>query len=217
MSNYWDKLMGDDAHAASYMVTYGEGPGSETRTTIGQFINDNETVLDVGCGPGWNMDHFAQFGPALKRYKGTDYSKRFVKVANKRRKEEHTQNFTTAIIEPFEHQDCRHLDEGDRNWDVVILQDCVEHTNGYEKPVREAIRVARRRVIVTFWHLTENDDHINDDGDDGYGAWYSRGKWEEFLNTFPYVWFHVESKPTDNRQHDFYIIDKQAGEELSGV
>jgi hypothetical protein len=31
MSNYWDTLMGDDDHAATYMETYGEGPGAPTR------------------------------------------------------------------------------------------------------------------------------------------------------------------------------------------
>ncbi|CAB4176369.1 AdoMet_MTases domain containing protein [uncultured Caudovirales phage] len=210
--NFWDKLMGTDESASTYMVSYGEGPGSDTRLTISAFINDGESLLDVGCGPGWNMDHFSQFGPALSKYKGTDYSKRFVKVANKRRKAEHIQNFTTIEILPFQHQDCRNLLELDKTWDVVLIQDCIEHTNGYEKPIREALRVAKQRVIVTFWHLTENDDHINDDGNDGYGAWYSRIKWEEFLNTFPYVWYHTESKPGDNRQHDFYVIDKLVAE-----
>jgi ubiquinone/menaquinone biosynthesis C-methylase UbiE len=38
-------------------------------------------------------------------------------------------------------------------YDVVIMQDALEHTNGYEKPVREALRVAKKRAIFTFWHL----------------------------------------------------------------
>jgi ubiquinone/menaquinone biosynthesis C-methylase UbiE len=207
--NFWDELMGDDEHAASYMATYGEGPGSDTRNTLEAFINDGESLLDVGCGPGWNMDHFAQSDVLVSKYKGVDYSKRFVRVANKRLKDENTQMFTDMEILRFQLQDCRALKEKDNTWDVVLVQDCVEHTNCYEIPTIEALRVAKRRAIVTFWHLTVNDDHINDDGNDGYGAWYSRPKWEAFLNTMPYVWFHVQSKPTDNRQHDFYIIDKE--------
>lgn len=209
--NYWDKLMGDDAHAAEYMATYGEGPGFETRHTVGSFINEGESVLDVGCGPGWNMDHFAQFGPALSVYKGVDYSQRFVRVANKRLDNHLDENFTTIQILPFEKQDCRELREDDGSYDVVVLQDCLEHTDGYRVPVLEALRVARKRVIVSFWHMTENDDHINDDGDDGYGAWYSRGPWEEFLDkVLRYNWMHYEIEPEGrNHKWDFYIIEKE--------
>lgn len=208
-TNFWSMLMGTDEGAANYMESYGEGPGYVTRKTIGSFINDGETVLDVGCGPGWNMDHFIEYGPAIKRYKGVDYSERFVRVANNRRRDRHYRLYSPISILPFELQDCRDLKEQPNLWDVVILQDCLEHTNGYEKPVLEALRVARRRVIVSFWHLTEDDDHINDDGNDGYGAWYSRPKWEKFLNSLPYVWFDYDIHPEGKtHQWDFYIIDK---------
>lgn len=200
--NYWTKLMGDDEHAASYMATYGEGPGCETRHTLGSFIEDGETVLDVGCGPGWNFDHFMQHGPAISRYKGTDYSERFVRVANDR-----AMQITQTSSGPFEVGDVRKINEPDESWDVVVMQDVLEHTNGYEKPVKEALRVAKKRVIVTFWHLTENDNHINNDGDDGWGAWYSRPKWEDFLDSLELNWLHHQI--TDNKPRDFYIVDKE--------
>ncbi len=200
--NFWDKLSGDDEHAAEYMLTYGEGPGCATRMTLTSFINDGETVLDVGCGPGWNLEHFMEYGPAIRRYKGLDYSERFVRVANARAMQK-----AGTSTGPFELGDCRKLKQHDDSWDVVILQDVLEHTNGYEEPVKEALRVAKKRIIVAFWHLTENDDHINDDGDDGWGAWYSRPKWEEFLDTLGYMWMHHQI--TDNKPRDFYIIDKE--------
>lgn len=206
--NYWDDLMGDDDVAGQYMVSYGEGPGSATRMMFAHFIEDGESVLDVGCGPGWNMDHFAQFGPALSAYKGVDYSIRMVRAANARLSQKLDANFTTMQIQPFELQDCRELKEDAGSHDVVIIQDCVEHTNGYETPVLEALRVARKRVIVTFWHLTENDDHINDDGKDGYGAWYSKPKWEAFLDDIGFAWTATETAEGANRHHDYYIIDK---------
>lgn len=208
--NFWDKLSGDDEHAAEYMLTYGEGPGCPTRITLGSFIQPGESVLDVGCGPGWNADHFIQNGPIIRKYKGVDYSERFVRVANQRRQE---LGFSSAIILPFALQDCRDLKEPDQSWDVVALQDCVEHTNGYEKPVKEALRVARKRVVVVFWHLTENDDHINDDGDDGYGAWYSRPKWEAFLNSLGLNWQYQELEYPTNRKRDFYVIHQEADHE----
>lgn len=200
--NYWDKLMGTEESAAVYMQTYGEGIGSETRKTIADFINSDESVLDVGCGPGWNFDHFKEYGPEVK-YRGEDYSRLFVKVANDRAADKYDER-------PFFYGDCRSLHHHPDSFDVVILQDVLEHTNGYEEPVRQALHVAKRRVIIAFWHLTENDDHINEDGDDGFGAWYSRPKWEAFLNSLPYVWFDTESSPEANRHHVFYIIDKES-------
>ena len=203
--NYWDNLLGDDEHAASYMATYGEGPGFETRHTLGSFINEGETVLDVGCGPGWNLDHFMQYGPAISNYKGMDYSERFVRVANER-----AMQMAGTSSGPFVLGDVRDTREPDNSWDVVVMQDVLEHTNGYEVPVKEALRVARKRAIFTFWHLTENDDHINDDGDDGYGAWYSRPKWETFLDTLGYTWLTVEIQPEGkNHPWHFYIVDKE--------
>lgn len=205
MDNYWDLLSGDDEHAADYMRSYGEGPGFETRHFIGALINDGESVLDVGCGPGWNFDHFMAYGPEISRYKGLDYSKRFVRVANQR-----AMQIAGTSTGPFEHGDVRKISEPDESWDVVIMQDVLEHTNGYEKPIQEALRVAKKRIIISFWHLTENDDHINDDGDDGWGAWYSQPKLEEFLDTLDYMWLHDTIHP-EGRNHpwDFYVIDKE--------
>lgn len=200
--------MATDEGAAQYMDTYGEGPGTETRKIIGEFINDDESVLDVGCGPGWNMDHFEQCGPQVRKYKGVDYSERFVRVANARRREN---RFPVETYLPFELQDCRDLKEPKKSWDVVVVQDCLEHTNGYKKPVMEALRVARRRVIIVFWRTfnTSGQDDINDDGDDGYGATYDEGMWRDFLNSLPYVYFETETSPQANRWHKYFVIDKE--------
>jgi len=210
--NYWDELMGDDDGAATYMLSYGEGPGSPLRHFIGGLINDGETVLDVGCGPGWNLDHFFQFGPAIAAYKGLDYSERFVRVARARHADKKTEE-PDSENEFYAVGDVRHPNEPDDSWDVVLYQDVLEHTNGYEGPVKEALRVAKKRVIVTFWHLTENDDHINinpaENDKDGWGAWYSQPKWEKFLDSLGVSWLHDEI-PRKGAKHDIYIITKEA-------
>lgn len=203
--NYWDELMGTDEGAATYMESYGEGPGSETRHIIGSFINDGESVLDEGCGPGWNFDHFKQFGPKVG-YLGRDYSERFVRVANDR---------WPGV---FELGDCRNITQPDKSWDVVILQDCLEHTDGYRKPMAEALRVARKRVIVTFWRGQMRDDFENDtgvssvrdDGNDGFCGEYSRIEWEKYLDSLGYHWLETQSSPEANRWHRFYVIDLEA-------
>lgn len=204
MANFWDDLSGDDEHAAEYMLTYGEGPGCLTRHTLGSFINNGESVLDVGCGPGWNYDHFMEYGPQIKSYLGLDYSERFVRVANQRVPE----SAFAAGVKTFEVGDVRNISKPDNSWDVVVMQDVLEHTNGYEQPVHEALRVAKKRAIFTFWHMTENDDHVNDDGNDGWGAWYSRPKWEAFLDTLGYMWLHHQIDD-GKKPRDFYVVDKE--------
>lgn len=196
-SKYWEDFFTDES-AAEYMATYGEGPGSPLRKKISGLINKGESALDVGCGPGWNYDHFKEYGPEV-RYKGTDYSKRFVRVANQRH---------PGV---FEIGDVRRINERSESWDTVLLQDVLEHTNGYEKPLREALRVARKRVIVTFWHLKDEDDpHINDDGADTYGSWYDKREWEKFLNKLGYPWLHEEMSRNRGQETywHIYIIDK---------
>lgn len=210
MTDYWDNLMETDEGAANYMQAYGEGPGCETRLIIGSFIDSGNSVLDVGCGPGWNLDHLLEYGPEKFLYKGTDLSPRFVRVSNKRRKE---LGVPGSVALPFELGDCRKIEEPDESWDVVLLQDVLEHTNGYEKPVSEALRVARKRIIISFWHLQDDDNpHINDDtdkGENGYGAWYDKRAWEKYLDTVGYTWLQTESPEDANRQHLFYFIDKE--------
>ncbi len=197
--NYWDNLMGDDETAATYMYDYDEGVGSKTRITLGSFINDGETVLDVGCGPGWNYDHFKKYGPDVKKYLGLDYSKRFVRVANRRNEGK------------YAYGDVRKINQPDNSWDVVVLQDVLEHTNGYDGPVREALRVAKKRVIITFWRMNMHEtDTINDDGDDGYGASYARENWESFLNSLPYVWFYFDFTSAYEHKREFYILEEEA-------
>jgi ubiquinone/menaquinone biosynthesis C-methylase UbiE len=202
MNNYWDELMGTDEGAAQYMDTYGEGPGTETRHIIGAFINDGESVLDVGCGPGWNYDHFLAHGPVVSEYLGLDYSSRFVRVANQRHPDK------------YQMGDCRKLMQSEDSWDVVILQDCLEHTSGYKEPIMEALRVAKKRVIITFWKASFQDDNssedqINDDGNDGYGATYNRTNFENYLDLLGYHWLTTETTPAANRWHRYYVIDKE--------
>lgn len=195
--------MGTDEGAAVYMDSYGEGPGSETRHIIASFIKNGESVLDVGCGPGWNLDHFDQYGPFVV-YKGIDYSERFIRVANERWKDR-------SYRVPFEVGDCRNLKAADGSYDVVILQDVLEHTNGYQRPIREALRVSRKRVIICMWRLlTPDDDKTNDDGDDGYGSDYNKDKFYQFLESLGYPFTEAETSPQANRWHHYWIIDKEA-------
>lgn len=195
---YWEDNFTDEA-AAVYMENYGEGPGSPLRMELSKLINDDESVLDVGCGPGWNLDHFTEHGPKIKAYRGLDYSERFVRIANERWNNSRS----------FGLGDVRKINEPNESWDVVLLQDVLEHTNGYETPLLNALRIAKKRIIVTFWHLKDEDDpHINDDGADTYGAWYDKREWETFLDSLDLHWLHYDI-PRKESRHDIYVIDKE--------
>ncbi len=218
--NYWDDIMGTDEGAANYMDSYGEGPGCATRKTLFSFVNDGESVLDVGAGPGWNLDHLLEYGPEISRYKGTDYSRRFVKVVNERMaklKQTHGQNLFPGGAE-YVMGDVRKLDEADESFDVVVLQDVLEHTNGYEAAILDALRVAKKRVLISFWKASfqdgnESENQINDDGKDGYGATYNRSDFEIFLNNLAVWgvdWTTTTTGPEANRWHRFYILQKGA-------
>lgn len=206
MNNLWDNLMGDEANASNYMMTYGEGINTETRQIIASFIEDGESVIDVGCGPAWNCDHFKEYGPEVL-YVGVDLSRLFIKTANERIGRKYG-------IAPIVYGDCRNLEFPDGSFDVVILQDVLEHTNGYKKPVREALRVAKKRVIICMWQrfTADDSDHINDntdEGTDGYGAQYGETGWFKFLNSLDYPYLETETSPEANRYHHYYIIDKE--------
>ena len=190
--------METDEGAATYMTTYGEGLGAPTRLQLAKYLKSEDWVLDVGCGPGWNFDTFLEHGPAVY-YRGMDYSERFVRVANQR----------VHPLKIFKKGDVRKIPEPDSSFDVVILQDVLEHTNGYKKPAKEALRVARKRVIVTFWRLGSGEDTINDDGNDGYGAVYGKEKWEKFLDSLGFKWFHDQIFYPETRARDYYVIDKE--------
>lgn len=215
--NFWDNLMENDDNAGEYMLSYGEGPGCETRRQLSALINDGETVLDVGCGPGWNLDHFVDHGPKIKRYLGLDYSERFVRAATLRAVGKMDELIRSGIEldkdPPFRKGDVRNIEQPNRSWDVVVMQDVLEHTNGYKKPVKEALRVAKKRAIFTFWHLMdkEEDNAVNNDGDDGWGAWYSRPLFEKFLDGLDLHWVHHQfTFPKEPpRIRDFYVVDKE--------
>jgi ubiquinone/menaquinone biosynthesis C-methylase UbiE len=204
-NDYWDNLMVDDKTAANYMHSYGEGPGCETRMIISSFINDGESVLDVGCGPAWNFDHFEEYGPAID-YIGVDLSPRFVKVANERLKVKYG-------VTPISLGDCRDVGFPNDFFDVVLLQDILEHTNSYKKPLEEALRLARKRVIVCFWRTMDgvitkvNDD--TDKGTNGYGADINKDEWETWLDSIGHTWLYTETSTRANRPHTYYIIDKE--------
>lgn len=202
---FWNE---DDVDHATYMESYGEGVGSDTRRHLFFYIGVNDSLLDEGCGPGWNFQHGREIEFWDGKYKGTDFSKGFIDAC--------IEKYGNAIDRSWEVQDARIPKEKPGSWDVVLLQDIVEHTNGYEKPVLAALKIARKKVIVTFWRsLSESDEDDVKQSKEGYDDWcgsYSKPKLIAFANDLVskkqiHSWSLTESN--GNRHHDYLILFKE--------
>jgi len=95
---------------------------------------ENESVLDIGCGCAWHLKWFKELGLKIK---GIDKSPFMVKEANKFLGED--------IVET---QDASSLKFADNSFDITTLITVLEFIHNPEKVLKEAMRVARKKVFV---------------------------------------------------------------------
>ena len=190
---WWDKNISEPK---SYIRSYGEGVGTSSRNWLLDIIQDGESLLDVGCGPGCTYENLEVHHRKI-RYRGLDYSLSFIK----------------ACEELFPEGDFRvgnanKLNEPNSSWDTVLLRHLIEHCPGYEAPIREALRVARKRVIIIMWRpLGDGPDKIQKLGDEGYCSDYNRKAFLDFLVSFEWP---VESfEFPGNRPNWAWVIRKE--------
>ncbi len=123
--------------------------------TLKAEINENDRVLDIGCGKG---------GPAIwiaKRYKckivGIDLSPVNIQIATAKSVSQDLEKYTV-----FRVADATNLPFFDNTFDVVIGQDAWCYVLEKEKLIEEAARVLKKggRIAFTDWIETEliNDD-----------------------------------------------------------
>ncbi|NCN39637.1 class I SAM-dependent methyltransferase [bacterium] len=187
---YWDYHI--DNHER-YIRSYGEGEGSPNRIRLFKYIPVGASVLDVGCGPGCNIGHAIQTGHKIS-YKGVDNSVKFIEACK---------NLFPEY--PFEVQDANQLNEPDNSFDLVILQDVLEHLSGYEQAIDEACRVAKSRVLICMWiPLHDGEDKTADMGDGGYRSEYNSKKFMKYIESKGTV---TTDKETEHRTHWYYILD----------
>ena len=84
-------------------------------------LNQNLTILDFGCGPGYLWDHLCYL-KAHWNYTGIDFSKNSIKILNKKGNG-HTQFKTANLIQSFPVNIC------DASFDIVLLVEVCEHLN----------------------------------------------------------------------------------------
>lgn len=154
---YWQTL----ENKKSYIRGYGEGVGTASRDWLLTVIKDGESLLDVGCGPGCTYENLKTHGRDIA-YCGLDFAPGFVDACR--------ELFPEA---DFRVGDALNLEAPDNTWDTVLLRHVLEHLPHYRPAIAEALRVAKRRVVIVMWRPLgkEDDIRIPDRGESNdYGA-----------------------------------------------
>ena len=102
------------------------------------------TVLEVGCGGGYNSELVASKFPTID-YTGVDISEAMIDIAR-----EHYPTRRFAVGSAYE------LDFGDRSFDVVLDGVALLHMPGWRTALAEYARVARSSVVLHGLTLTDD-------------------------------------------------------------
>ena len=127
--NYYDEI------SRGYSELYKEEQ-IEKILKIVDYIDGNDSVLDVGCGNAFYSKYF-------KNYKGIDKSVKLVKKNKLCR-------YGVAEDLPFK----------DKSFDVVISITAIHNFDDFEKSLDEMKRVRKKRVIISLLKKSKKFDLI---------------------------------------------------------
>jgi len=202
MSNeYWENQ--DPEH-------YGSGINYDGKKFVVHLLGDCESILDAGCGNGLVYKALKEQYFLVPKYKGIDLSKSFIEYNKK-----------TYPEAEWEIGDINKMNEADESYDIVLLFHCVEANDNYEKPIKEALRVAKKRVILVFWkglHQDWEEDRVEKLKPDGWTSQYSAKKFLKFLKEIGYShapW--LELYCDEFRYNLYFIFSKSHKRTESGV
>lgn len=113
-------------------------------------VRPNDSVLDVGCGPGEDVLALSQLVGPGGRAVGVDSSQTMIDEARRRSRE-------SAPKAEFLHMDAQHLQLADGTFDAVRSERVLQHLEDPHQAVAELVRVLRpggRIVVVDTDHGT---------------------------------------------------------------
>lgn len=163
-------------------------------------IPDKESILDIGCGPGQVSEVFRQAGRE-NDYLGVDNDPSIIEYARSL--------FPQA---KFECHDANFLPYENNSFDSCILFTAVEAMPDFRKPIEEAARIARKRVIITtFIPLVDTPDRneyiVNNLAD--YVVSINKKRFLNHINQFGAVTSGVLEK-NGKIEYWWWIINKNA-------
>lgn len=187
---WWDTEISD--HKA-----YGSRINWRGREFLVHLVGDVESILDVGCGNGLVYLAFKEAGKKIEIYKGIDLSVKFIEACRELYPERQ-----------WEWGDANNLEEHNESFNTVLLYHIFESMTSYEQAIKEALRVAKEKVIIVFWTSLENreNDVVRQLPNDGYMTTYSAKKLFNFLKELGYYyppWFELYA---DGFRYNIFII-----------
>ena len=170
---YWNDA--DESDLSRLVRRHLSNPNDNERQVIRGILHEKDvrSVLDIGCGPATELGGYKTHGLDLD-YVGLDRSSYMLRLAKAR-------NPDARLV----YGDMLQLPFADKSFDAVVLKHVLEHLHHYEGALREAFRVSRNLLIVDFFHtlLPFNLPILDKKG--YWNNWYSRNKFETFLQSLP--------------------------------
>jgi len=171
---------------------------------VASMYGENDSIFDVGCGSAiWADNH--KFYKKKGMYKGTDYTPEYVEESQKQHPEYE-----------WEVMDANNLKEEDNSWDIYLAIHALEYTRGYEKPILEGCRIARKKVVIVWWvPLSQREDNVirtvNQKNEVEYSL-YSENLFNRFIHSIK-GWKVIVSNLIINDQHGrpnyIFILEKR--------
>ena len=194
--NYFERKYGSDK-SGKFCRTGLNGMNEAWRQDFKNFVEDGQSFLDVGCGSGADWE-LLQASERNITYKGMDYAPSILEGAKK---------MCPGAV--FAVGDVNNIPEKDNSWDVVNCRHVINHCEYYEQPIKELVRVAKKRVILTL-HVPFSSNELDNIKEFPPYAWessFARGKFKKFLETLgvkivAFEEFHKGGKET------FIVLDK---------
>jgi len=171
--------------------------------------DDCQSVLDVGCGNGLVYKAIKEEGKLPSKYKGVDLSSKMIETCQKMYPE----------VE-WEQEDADQLKEENESYDIVLLFHVHESMNSYQQSIKEALRVAKKKVIIVFWKGLTNldEDIIQEMPYNGWTSFYCAKKFFTFLKEIDYSYAPWLELYCDGFRYNLYfVLDKEHQRTESGT
>lgn len=106
-----------------------------SRKIILDYIGPNDSILDMGCGGGGLR------GITNNPYFGFDYSAKAIELAHQR--------YPDAKFMVLDQRETKKIFK-DNEYDIVVLRHYLENQENWKETVREAFRIANKKVIIVM-------------------------------------------------------------------